>query len=129
MTSSERYSLLIADDDDIHRVTLRDIFEPRGYRTLLASDGREVIELIEHHPVDCLLLDVHMPVMTGVETLRIVREIRRGLPCIFVTGDADRTLMEQAEVLQAFSVLSKPIRRELIMATVREALESARRSS
>lgn len=125
MTASERYSLLIADDDDVHRATLRDIFEPRGYRTLLAENGEEAIVLIRNHPVDCLLLDVNMPILTGLETLRIVRQLRVSLPCIFVTGDADRSLMRQAKVLNAFSVLSKPVTRELVTATVRLALESA----
>lgn len=129
MTASERYSILIADDDDVHRATLRDIFEPRGYKTLLAADGQEAIVLVRNHHVDCLLLDVNMPILTGLETLRIVRRLRATVPCIFVTGEADRRLIRQAELLNAFSILSKPITRELVTATVRRALESTTHSS
>lgn len=125
MTFSDRFSILIADDDDLHRSTLQEIFEPRGYRTLLAADGREALILIEHEPVHCLLLDVHMPGLTGIETLRQVRQVRATLPCIFLTGDNNEQLKHQARLLRAFSVLDKPISREVITITVRRALESA----
>ncbi|MFO0946433.1 MAG: response regulator [Planctomycetota bacterium] len=81
------YSILIADDDSTHRATLRDIFEPRGYRTLLACNGREVIDIVEAEPVHCLLLDMHMPELDGLETLRILRQIQASLPAIMLTAD------------------------------------------
>jgi CheY-like chemotaxis protein len=125
----EKFSILIADDDDVYRSALRDIFEPRGYRTLLAANGQEAIAILEDTNVHCLLLDMHMPDLTGLETLQIVRQVRATLPCIMLTADASQQILRQALSLQAFSVLTKPVSRELVTVTVRRALESAYRSA
>jgi len=128
-SDGQKYSILIADDDAGHRGALREIFEPRGYRTLLAANGHEVISIIEVQTVHCLLLDVHMPELSGLDTLRIVRQVRASLPCIMITADATQQTLRQALSLQAFTVLSKPVSRDLVTTTVRRALESAYRSA
>src|SRR5271170_3228901 len=76
------YSILITDDDPGCREVLRDIFEPEGYRTLLASSGEEAIDIVRDQPVHIALLDMHMPRLTGLETLELVRQINNLLPCI-----------------------------------------------
>lgn len=116
------YSILIADDDHSMRSTLRDIFEPRGFRTFLASNGREAIELIDHHELDCLLLDMHMPDLTGLDILRIVRPRRQTLPAIMLTADNSGAVVDQATALKVFTVLFKPVTRELVTSTVQRAL-------
>ena len=119
------YSILIADDDDACRFTLREIFEPRGYRTYLAANGEEAIAIVEDHLVDCVLLDMHMPILSGLEALALLRQFRATLPCILLTADASQRLLQQALSLRAFTVLTKPISRELVTITVRRALESS----
>ena len=74
------YSILIADDDRHSRDALRDIMEPEGFETLLASSGEEAIELVRGHAVHLVLLDMHMPTLTGLETLLLVRQIKAMLP-------------------------------------------------
>ena len=54
-------SILITDDDLDFRETLRFVFEPRGFRTLLAGDGEEALEIMRGEQVHLVLLDVHMP--------------------------------------------------------------------
>lgn len=115
-------SLLITDDDPAFRETLQGVFEPEGYRTLLASDGEEALGIVRRETVHLLLLDMHMPKLTGLETLRRVRQLRRILPCILLSADLDELIVEQARLLQAFSVLAKPITRRQITGVVREAL-------
>ena len=66
----ETPSLLITDDDPGFRETLRVVFEPRGFRTLLAGDGEEALQIVHQEQVHVVLLDVHMPKLTGLETLR-----------------------------------------------------------
>ena len=86
-TSEARdYSILIADDDTSSRDALRDILQPHGFQTLLASSGEEAIEVVRFTPVHLVLLDMHMPTLTGLETLRLVRQINARLPAILVTG-------------------------------------------
>jgi DNA-binding NtrC family response regulator len=116
------YSILITDDDGGCRETLREIMEPKGFRTLLASSGEEAVDIVRGDPVHLVLLDMHMPTLTGLETLRLVRQIHTMLPCILVTGDADQNLMRQAYQAQVYSVLPKPINRHEVLYTVLRAL-------
>src|SRR5436309_8679173 len=103
-TSSKPYTILITDDDPSCRETLRDIFEPEGYRTFLASSGEEAVDIVRDEPVHVALLDMHMPRLTGLETLELVRQINEVLPCILVTGDSNESLMRQAFRARAYSV-------------------------
>ena len=68
-------SVLIADDDDSCRETLRQIVEPEGYRSVLAASGEEAIEIIQEESIQIALFDVHMPRMTGLETVQLVHQI------------------------------------------------------
>lgn len=119
----ETPSLLITDDDRDFRETLRSIFEPRGFRTILAGDGEEALEVIQREPVHLLLLDMHMPRLTGLETIRRLRTLHLDLPCILISAALDRQLEADARAAQAFSVLSKPIRLPDITGLVARAMQ------
>jgi CheY-like chemotaxis protein len=114
-------SLLITDDDRDFRETLRGLFEPR-FRTLVAGDGEEALDIVRSQEVHLVLLDMHMPKLTGLETLKRVKLFKSRLPCILLSGALDECLIRQAELAQAFSVLSKPISRQQITSTVEAAL-------
>lgn len=103
-------SILITDDDRDFRETLRGVFEPRGFRTLLAADGEEALHIIQNEPVHLMLLDMHMPRLTGLETIRRVKVLQTVLPCILLSARLDDILADQARAADAFSVLSKPVR-------------------
>jgi len=120
--SVEAPSLLITDDDAEFRATLREVFQPRGFHTLLAGDGEEALKIVRSQPVHLLLLDVHMPKLGGLETLRAIRRFRAMLPCILMSARLDQMILEQARREHAFSVLAKPITLEQLTNTVRRAL-------
>jgi DNA-binding NtrC family response regulator len=119
----ETPSLLITDDDPGFRETLRVIFEPKGFRTLLAGDGEEALKIVHNETVHVVLLDMHMPKLTGLETLRMLKEFRAMLPCILISAQLDELLVEQAERAHAYSVLSKTVTVRQITYTVRQALQ------
>jgi len=112
------YSILITDDDEGCRESLRAIVEPEGYRTLLASSGEEALDIVREERVHLALLDVQMPTLTGLETLQLVREINAVLPCILVTADATDVLMREAFRMRAYSVIPKPVSRNVVLYTV-----------
>src|SRR5437016_5618426 len=85
---SEPFSILITDDDSGSREAIREIVEPEGYRTLLASSGEEAVDIVREKNVHLALLDVHMPRLTGLETVQLVHQINEVLPCILVTANA-----------------------------------------
>ncbi|MGA2622158.1 MAG: response regulator [Thermoguttaceae bacterium] len=116
-------SLLITDDDRDFRETLSGVFAPRGFNTLLAGDGEEALHIVHTQEVHLVLLDMHMPKLTGLETLRLVKQFRAMLPCILLSAQWDDLLIEQARLAQAFLVLPKPVTLSQITGAVRQALE------
>ena len=119
----ESPSLLITDDDPGFRETLRVVFEPTGFRTLLAGDGEEALKIVHQEKVHLVLLDVHMPKLTGLETLRLLKEFRAMLPCILLSAQLDDVTIEQARLAHAYSVLSKTVTIRQITNTVFQALQ------
>ena len=129
--SSESYSLLITDDDRAFRESLGGIFETEGFHTFLAGSGEEAIDIIRDQQVHLALLDQHMPRLTGLETLRILRQMNALLPVILLTGESTEHLMREALSAQAFCVMTKPVSRSIVVHTVHRAIgryfESLRR--
>jgi len=117
-------SLLITDDDLEFRETLQGVFEPQGFRTLLAGDGEEALRIVRREEVHLVLLDMHMPRLTGLETIRLLKQIKSILPCILMSANLDEFVIEQASRLETYSVLPKPVTFRQITGVVRDALES-----
>jgi CheY-like chemotaxis protein len=116
-------SLLITDDDVGFRETLRGAFEPKGFRTLLAGDGEEALTIVRREEIHLVLLDVHMPRLSGLETLKRLHEFRALLPCILLSAQLDEGILEQARLAQAFSVLAKTVALPQITSAVQQALQ------
>jgi CheY-like chemotaxis protein len=118
----QRYSILITDDDSGCREALREIMEPEGFRTFLASSGEEAVEIVREEPIHLALLDMHMPTLTGLETLDLMRQINAVLPCIFVTAETDDRVIRQAYQARAYSIIPKPVSKHVVLYTVVRAL-------
>lgn len=116
-------SILVTDDDPASRETFREIFEPVGFRIFLAGSGEEAIDIVQGHDVHVALMDMHLPRLSGLETMAIVRQIKGMFPMILISADQDEHLMRKALSAQAFSVLAKPVSRSLVIYIVRRALE------
>lgn len=116
------YSILIADDDRDSRDVLRDIMQPEGFELYIASSGEEAIDIVQSRPVHLALFDMHMPTLTGLETLRLARQYRAELPAILVTGDPNDAVVRQAIAAQFFSVIPKPVSKNMLLYTVGRAL-------
>ncbi|MAG93511.1 MAG: response regulator [Planctomycetaceae bacterium] len=115
------YRMLLADDDRGFRESLRLLFEP-FFELLEADSGEQTIEIVEHHSVDIVLIDMHMDVLTGIETVQRIRPIIAAAPCILVTADATDELRREADV---HAVLSKPVEKQELVTTVSTALHDA----
>lgn len=122
VSQHQPYSILITDDDDHCREALRAIMEPEGFRTFLASSGEEAVDIVGRESVHLALLDMHMPTLTGLETLELIRQINAVLPCIFVTAESDERVIRQAYQARAYSVIPKPISKHVVLYTVVRAL-------
>lgn len=102
--------LLIADDDRDFRESLNEVFTRRGFATQLAADGCEAVEIVQSDSnLHLVLLDVHMPRLSGIEALQQIRRLAQDtLPCILMSAQFDEQIVRQAEQLETASLLSKP---------------------
>jgi CheY-like chemotaxis protein len=123
MTSFQSYSILITDDDPAARETLREIVAPQGFNTLMAESGEEAIDLIRQHDVHLALMDMHLPKLSGLETIAIARQIKGVIPAILITADHDDELMRRALSEHAFCVLAKPVSKHVVIYVVHKAIE------
>ncbi|HET6575759.1 MAG TPA: response regulator [Fimbriiglobus sp.] len=119
------YSILITDDDRGSREALAGLLAGRGFQTLQASCGEEAIDIVRVELVHLVFFDMHMPRMTGLEALEQVRLLNDLLPAILVTADATRELIRQAFAAQVFSVIPKPVNKNIVLHTLARALVRA----
>lgn len=116
------FSILIADDDKGNRDALSDVLKARGFQTVLAADGGEAVEIVQVELIHLVLIDMHMPRLTGLEAVQIVRQINELLPAILMTADATRDLLRQALQAHVYSVIPKPVNTNIVLHTLARAL-------
>lgn len=118
-----RFSVLIADDDRGNREALGEVLEHQGFRTLLAADGSQAVELVQVDLVHLVLFDMHMPGLTGLEAFAVIRQtLDRILPAVLMTADATNDLIRRAFQAQVFSVIPKPVNKNIVLNTLTRAL-------
>ncbi len=118
----EPFSILIADDDAGNRKSLRQLLEERGFRTHVAADGGEAVEIVQVQTVHLVLIDMHMPRLTGLEAVQLIQQAHALLPAILMTADATRELIRQAFQAQVYSVIPKPVNPNIVLHTLTRAL-------
>jgi len=100
--------ILVVDDELEVRLVLREFLSGRGYEVQVAESGARALEIAEEFNPQVVLLDVTMPQMDGVETLRHLLEARPGLSVIMVTANADVGTTSKLLALGAADYIPKP---------------------
>ena len=118
--------ILVIDDELAIRESLRMILEYDGYECLLAPTGQEGIALVERETPDFVFLDIKMPGMDGLETLRRIRDLDEILPIVIISGHGTVSTAVEATKLGAFDFLEKPLASERVSVTIRNALDQHR---
>ena len=98
----------IIDDDDAIRESLRLLLYANGLRSVHYASADAFLADSDSHEFDCLLLDIRMPGMDGMELFRLLRKRRFAAPIIFITGHGDIPLAVSAIKQGAFDFLTKP---------------------
>ena len=111
--------VLITDDSLLQRNTLAAIVTDAGFEIDTACNGQEALEKIQACPPDCLLLDMLMPIMDGVQVLEQLEAQEMKLPVIVLTADVQEWLKDRCLELGATFFLNKPVK----PGQLREALE------
>lgn len=107
--------LLVVDDDDGIRESIRDLLEDEGYRVETATNGREALAAVSRHRPCVMLLDLMMPVMNGWQVLDALRsdQALSGIPVVVVSAAADGLPSGVARTLR------KPLRLEALLDAVK----------
>jgi DNA-binding NtrC family response regulator len=112
MTASHR--ILIVDDDDNMARTLLKILQLEGYQSEVANSGEQALGLVQDHYFDCILSDIKMPGMSGVELFQAVQHHHTNIPIILMTAYASSDLITASVTEGVVAVLNKPLDFELL---------------
>jgi two-component system response regulator FixJ len=116
-------TICIVDDDEVVRDSMRAVLESRSYAVSDFASGAELLASGAAAQADCVVLDVHMPGMTGLDVLRELGARGVPTPVILITGRSDAGIVAQAKALGAIALLDKPIGHPTLFDTIRRALD------
>lgn len=124
--------ILVVDDDPVMRLTMQRVLEQDGHAVALADDGRKGLAKFRAEPFDLLLLDIFMPGMDGLETMRLILGERADVPIIMTSGRPhtpgslqEPDYLTMATKLGAVSALPKPFKPAELTAKVTACLAAS----
>lgn len=122
-------TILVVDDEKAVRESLKLILEYEKFRVLFAEDGSQCLQTLERDGADAVLLDIKMPGMDGMEVLQEIHKRYPPMQVIMISGHGTIETAVEATKKGAFDFLQKPLDRDRILITVRNALEHKKLSS
>ncbi len=124
-------NILVVDDDPAVQFTIRLLLERAGHHVTVAGDGRTGLALFEASRFDLLFLDIFMPGMDGLETMRHIRVLAPAIPIVVISGRsvtpdayAEPDFLKMATKLGAVASLQKPFRPDALLALVADCLKA-----
>lgn len=120
-----RYNILIVDDDILLQNSLRNVLSD-DYDTLVAGTGQQALDLIETQSIDLVLLDIRLPGMDGLETLKQLKKRRPELLVVMMTAYEDINIVITSMKSGAHDFLVKPLEIEMLELIIEKALETLR---
>ncbi len=118
----EKYSILIAEDNDFVRMQIVKYLEEVGYGVHEAREGSEALEVIQQKKIDLAIVDVRMEPVDGFEFIRSIRGLDMKTPVILATGDNSPDILERAGEWGVGAVLIKPIQKARLLKAVERSL-------
>ncbi len=128
--SSDNPVVLFVDDEEIIRRIGEKILSREGFQVILASDGSEAVGTYEQnrHRIKCVVLDLVMPKMDGMQAFRILRKSSPDLGIILTTGYGEEEIRKRFGTLKLQGFLRKPFTASALVGMVREAISYTRDS-
>ncbi len=110
----EKITVLVVDDDRRMVKTISDILKAKGYEAAEAYTGEEAVEKVKSGHPDCVLMDIKMPGINGVEALQMIKGMAPDLPVVLMSAYATEAQGEEAKQLGADTVLTKPVDLQMV---------------
>ncbi|TVR13702.1 MAG: sigma-54-dependent Fis family transcriptional regulator [Planctomycetota bacterium] len=118
-------NILVIDDNPTNRDTYSDILEGEGHTVLSASSGEEGLAKLTAAAVDCVLCDLKLPGLDGLETMELAHEKHGRTPWILITGHGSEEIAVRSIKQGAFNYLTKPVDLQRLKATMESAAQTA----
>ncbi len=118
--------ILIVDDNKLICKNLKDILEFKGYHVTCVYDGHEAVKAVKEGDFKIALMDIKMPGMSGIDTLKILKQIAPGLTVIFITAFADDIFYKEGLKSGDFEVITKPIDIDKFLRRLEEIVKGGR---
>lgn len=112
----------VIDDDDAVRQSLEFLLKTAKIKAQSFDSAKAFLEVLPQVKSGCIITDIRMPEMTGIDLLRHVKELKLDIPVIVITGHGDIALAVEAMKAGAVDFLEKPFDDEMILSSVRAAL-------
>ena len=125
-TLTKTAMIAIVDDDEALREALGSIMKAAGYSTTTFATAEDFLHSASRQETACLILDVRLLGMSGIELQRRLAELNSDLPIIFVTAHGDASLRDLVMNAGAAGFLNKPVRSEALLKEIHSALEKPR---
>jgi FixJ family two-component response regulator len=122
-TQRETKLVAILDDDDSMRSAVHGLLECAGFSAQAYASSEEFLKSGQQHQIACLITDIRMPGMSGLELQAKLNAERCKIPIIFITAHGDAKMKMQALRAGAVEFLAKPFDDEVLLESVRAALE------
>lgn len=119
-------TILVVDDEKNIRESLRMILEYAKYEVRFAHDGPSALSQLASNGIDLVLLDIKMPGMDGLRVLQKIKETHTELPVVMISGHGTIDTAVEATKIGAFDFLQKPLDKDKLLITVRNALDQKR---
>jgi DNA-binding NtrC family response regulator len=107
--------ILVVDDDRRIVKTTCDILKIKGHEAIAAYTGEEGVDTVKRERPDCVLMDIKMPGISGVEAMKQMRSVIPDLPIVLVSAYATEDTVTEAERAGAYAVMSKPLDFQVIL--------------
>ncbi len=108
MVNHFKGNLLLIDDEDELSQSMKELLEDEAKHIFTAKNGEEALSILATNNIHCVVSDIRMPVMDGLNFLRIARELGHEQPIIFFTGHGTEQLKNEVHGLGATEILMKP---------------------
>src|ERR1700758_1243667 len=122
MQRNSRLATIVDDDESVQRA-LRDLFESEGLPTMCFGSAEQFLDSEARSEAACLIVDIRMPGISGLELQAKLKAERCRIPIIFITAHGDAAMRIQAMREGAVEFLGKPFDHQLLLKTVRAALD------
>jgi DNA-binding response OmpR family regulator len=122
-----RKTKILWTDDEVEALKPHIFFlEEKGYEIDTCSNGNDTIDMVRQNQYDLIFLDENMPGLSGIETLKLIKEVRTDIPVVMITKSDEEEIMEAAIGSEIADYLIKPVKPKQVLLVIKKILDQRR---